>query len=141
MLRGHLCRDRLSLRAGLEGAVPVLSLPVLLGTLGGLGLLVGPIGQLWLVSRRDPQLVDHEQSGMDIALIALLLLASLSGLALLIGRQSNGMGLLLALHLGAVAALLVTMPYGKFVHGFYRYLALVRYALERARPAPRFAAD
>jgi citrate/tricarballylate utilization protein len=27
--------------------------------------------------------------------------------------------------------LFITLPYGKFVHGFYRYVALVRYARER----------
>jgi citrate/tricarballylate utilization protein len=41
------------------------------------------------------------------------------------------MGPLLALHLGVVFALFVTMPYGKFVHGIYRYVALVRYAQEQ----------
>jgi hypothetical protein len=39
-------------------------------------------------------------------------------------------GPLLALHLGAVLALFVTLPYGKFVHGFYRLAALWVY--ERA---------
>jgi citrate/tricarballylate utilization protein len=41
------------------------------------------------------------------------------------------MGLLLALHIGIVFALFITMPYGKLVHGFYRFVALVRYARER----------
>jgi citrate/tricarballylate utilization protein len=41
------------------------------------------------------------------------------------------MGPLLALHLGVVFALFITMPYGKFVHGLYRFVALVRYARER----------
>jgi citrate/tricarballylate utilization protein len=30
-----------------------------------------------------------------------------------------------------VFALFITLPYGKFVHGLYRYTALVRYAKER----------
>ena len=46
-------------------------------------------------------------------------------------RDSAAMGPLLALHLGVVFALFITMPYGKFVHGIYRYVALVRYARER----------
>jgi len=45
------------------------------------------------------------------------------------------MGPLLALHLGAVFALFITMPYGKFVHGIYRFVALVRYAQERRSEA------
>jgi citrate/tricarballylate utilization protein len=40
------------------------------------------------------------------------------------------MGLLLVVHLGAVLALFVTLPYGKFVHGIYRTAALVKFARE-----------
>ena len=40
-------------------------------------------------------------------------------------------GLLLAVHIGIVFALFITMPYGKFVHGSCRFLARVRYAKER----------
>jgi citrate/tricarballylate utilization protein len=49
-------------------------------------------------------------------------------------RETGAMGPLLALHLGLVLALFVTLPYGKFVHAIYRYAALVRYALEQKRP-------
>ena len=37
------------------------------------------------------------------------------------------MGLLLVVHLGVVLALFLTLPYGKFVHGLYRGIALLRY--------------
>jgi citrate/tricarballylate utilization protein len=37
---------------------------------------------------------------------------------------------LLAVHLGFVFGFFITMPYGKFVHGIYRFAALVRYAKE-----------
>jgi citrate/tricarballylate utilization protein len=58
-------------------------------------------------------------------------MTGLTGIALLIWRDSVAMGPLLALHLGVVFSLFITMPYGKFVHGIYRYAALVRYARER----------
>jgi citrate/tricarballylate utilization protein len=61
----------------------------------------------------------------------MLFLTGLTGIALLLWRDTAAMGPLLALHLGMVFALFITMPYGKFVHGIYRYVALVRYARER----------
>ena len=62
--------------------------------------------------------------------LALLFLTSLTGLALLVLRHRSVMGVLLIVHLGSVLALLVTLPYGKFVHGLYRMLALVQYHAE-----------
>jgi citrate/tricarballylate utilization protein len=106
-------------------------LPVVLGTLGGVGLLIGPAGLLAEKFKRDPAMVDETQSGMDVAFIVMLFLTSLTGLALLFWRDTAAMGPLLALHLGVVFALFITLPYGKFVHGLYRYVALVRYARER----------
>jgi len=106
-------------------------LPVILGTLGGLGLVIGPIGLLTEKRNRDRVLVDEQSMGMDAAFILMLLLTGVTGLALLLWRDTGAMGPLLALHLGVVFALFITMPYGKFVHGIYRFVALVRYARER----------
>jgi citrate/tricarballylate utilization protein len=114
-----------------EAPYPWWDLPVVLGTLGGVGLLIGPIGLLAERWKRDPVLVDETRYGMDVAFIVMLFLTSLTGLALLILRATPAMGPLLALHLGVVFALFITMPYGKFVHGIYRFVALVRYARER----------
>ena len=116
---------------GLEAPYPVYDLPVVLGTLGGIGLLVGPAGLLHAKWRRDPVLKDGSRTGMDIAFLVMLFLTSLTGLLLLVLRATPAMGLLLALHLGVVFSLFITMPYGKFVHGIYRFLALVRYAREK----------
>jgi len=106
-------------------------LPVVLGTLGGIGLLIGPAGLLAERSKRDAALVDDISMGMDVAFIVMLFLTGLTGMALLLLRETNAMGPLLALHLGVVFSLFITMPYGKFVHGIYRFVALVRYARER----------
>jgi citrate/tricarballylate utilization protein len=106
------------------------SVPVVLGTLGGIGLLIGPTGLMALKQRRDPALGDPIQDGMDVSLIALLVLTSLTGLVLLVLRDQRFMGSLLIVHLGLVLALFLTLPYGKFVHGFYRTAALLKYRLE-----------
>jgi citrate/tricarballylate utilization protein len=114
-----------------EAPYPWWDLPVVLGTLGGIGLLVGPAGLFTEKWKRDPALVDTQRAGMDTAFIAMLFLTGLTGIALVLWRDTAAMGPLLALHLGVVFSLFVTMPYGKFVHGIYRYVALVRYAQER----------
>jgi citrate/tricarballylate utilization protein len=114
-----------------EAPYPFWDLPVVLGTLGGIGLLVGPAGLLFEKFRRDPVLVDEKRTGMDVAFSLMLFLTSLTGIVLLLLRETSAMGPLLALHLGVVFSLFITMPYGKFVHGLHRFVALVRYAKER----------
>jgi citrate/tricarballylate utilization protein len=116
---------------GWHAPYPLLSLPVMLGILGGLGLAVGPAGLFVLARRRDPVLVDGAHKGMDTAFIATLFLTSLTGFLLMILRDTGTMGILLVLHLGVVLGLFLSLPYGKFVHGLYRFLALVKYASER----------
>ena len=116
---------------GREAPYAWWDLPVVLGTLGGIGLLIGPVGLLVEKRKRDPALVDTERAGMEMAFILMLFMTSLTGLVLLVLRNTAAMGPLLALHLGVVFSLFITMPYGKFVHGIYRYVALVRYASER----------
>jgi citrate/tricarballylate utilization protein len=118
---------------GWRAPYPVLSLPVLLGILGGVGLLIGPAGLFVLSQMRDPKRGDRTRRGMDTAFIAMLFLVSLTGLLLLILRDSAAMGMLLSAHLGVVMALFLSLPYGKFVHALYRILALVQYAGERRR--------
>lgn len=116
---------------GWEAPYSWYSLPVVLGTAGGIGLLAGPAGLLVQKWKRDPDMSDVSRYGMDVAFLAMLFLVSFSGLLLLVMRDSAAMGTLLAIHLGFVFAFFLTMPYGKFVHGLYRFGALVRYAIER----------
>ncbi len=114
---------------------PVTSLPVVLGTVGGIGLLVGPAGLLWLNLRRDPAHGDTAQRPMDRGFIALLFLTSITGLALLAWRDTGAMAVLLAVHLGVVMALFLTLPYGKFAHAVYRCAALLKFAIEKRQPS------
>ena len=83
-----------------------------------------------LREQRDPALSDPGQRGLDQSFIALLFLTSLTGFLLLAFRERAVMSAVLVVHLGAVLALFLTLPYGKFVHGIYRTAALVHYAME-----------
>jgi citrate/tricarballylate utilization protein len=116
---------------GLHAPYPLSSLPVVLGSVGGVSLFVGAAGLLGLHLRRNPDQGDAAQQPMDRGFIALLLLTSSSGLALLAMRDTAAMALLLALHLGVVMALFATLPYGKFGHGVYRIAALLKFAVEK----------
>jgi len=126
---------------GWSAPYPVLSMPVMLGIAGGLGLLVGPAGLLWLNLRRNAEQGDEQQKPMDRGFIALLFLISASGLALLAFRETVALGLLLAIHLGLVMAFFLTMPYSKFAHGIFRSAALLKYSIEKRQPNPINAAS
>ncbi|HEY0202353.1 MAG TPA: tricarballylate utilization 4Fe-4S protein TcuB [Burkholderiaceae bacterium] len=118
----------------LQAPYALTSLPVLLGTAGGIGLLIGPVGLLWLNLRRAPEHGDARQKPMDRGFIALLLLTSITGLLLLGLRDTRFMALLLAVHLGVVMALFLTLPYGKFAHGIFRCAALLKFTIEKRLP-------
>ena len=113
-----------------EAPYAYTSLPVLLGTLGGLGLIVGPIGLLYLNLRRHPLHGDAAQKTMDRGFIASLLAISISGLLLLALRETPYMGITLCIHLGFVMGFFLMMPYGKFAHGIFRSASLLKNAIE-----------
>jgi citrate/tricarballylate utilization protein len=118
---------------GLIAPYPITSAPVLLGASGGILLTIGTAGLLALKLRRNPETQAAKQTSMDIAFVLMLLFSGVSGLALLALRETHAMPKLLAVHLGIVFALFLTLPYGKFVHAIYRSAALVKYALEGQR--------
>ena len=128
-------------------------LPSIFGTTGGIGLLIGTAGLLALKRNTATQPVGTAATrSLDDALLVLLFLTALTGLVLHALRGSELLGTLLLLHLAVVMALFLAMPYGKFIHGFYRIIALVGYALEQrlgravlgttaTSPLPREAAE
>jgi citrate/tricarballylate utilization protein len=117
----------------LPAPYPFRSWPVILGTFGGLALLVGTGGLLYLKTQMDRVPTTPRAFGMDIGFTTLLFMTSFTGLLLLVLRETPAMGILLAVHIGMVAGLFITMPYGKFIHALYRYAALVRNAVEQSR--------
>jgi citrate/tricarballylate utilization protein len=116
---------------GWQAPYPLLSWPVVLGTVGGVGLLIGTAGLLYLKWKSDRDPAEERMLSMDVAFLGLLFLTSLTGMLLLGLRETAAMGTLLVIHLGMVAGLFITIPYGKFAHVVYRYAALVRYAIEQ----------
>jgi len=110
-----------------------LSLPVQLGTWGGVLLCLGTAGLIRLKAMTDPVPVARSLMGGEYAMLALLFLTGATGLLLLALRHTGAMGVLLALHFGLVLALFVAAPYSKLVHGVYRGLALLRNAREKRR--------
>jgi len=115
---------------------PLLSAPVLFGALGGVGLIVGVAGLLWMKAVSDRRLASPRAYSMDYAFLIFLGLAALTGMLTLLLRNTAALGPLLIVHLGAVAALFITAPYGKFVHVIYRSFALIRYQIEAEGSGP-----
>jgi citrate/tricarballylate utilization protein len=107
------------------------TLPKLFGIPGGIGLIIGPIGLIREKLIRQAPVRDRAALAMEMAFLIMLFLAGSTGLALMLLRETALMGIMLAIHLGVIAALFLTMPYGKFVHGLYRFGALALSAAER----------
>jgi citrate/tricarballylate utilization protein len=119
---------------GWEAPYGFTSLPKLLGTAGGIALMIGSAGLFMLNVRRHPLHGDAAQRPMDRGFIALLFLVAVSGLALMLSRATPALTLVLCVHLGAVMALFLTLPYGKFAHGIFRSAALLKWAIEKRQP-------
>lgn len=105
--------------------------PVVLGSVGGVMLMIGTGALFAIKLRTEPGPDARELWGMETGLLALLFFTAATGMALLFWRHTSAMGWLLAIHLGFVLVLFMTLPYGKMVHGVYRLAALVRSHAER----------
>lgn len=120
---------------GILPPFPILSAPVLFGTAGGVLLVAGCTGLIALKARSDPAPAYGPMTSMDYAFLVTLDAVAITGLLTLFFRETGAMGVLASLHLGVLAGLYVTAPYGKFVHFVYRYLALVERAIEEGAEA------
>lgn len=116
---------------GWPAPYPLLSAPVLLGSAGGLLVMLGTAGLAALKWRADPAPLAEGLQGTDWALLVQLFLTAASGMALLALRGTAAMGPLLLVHLGLVLGLFLTAPCGKLLHAPFRFAALLRAAMER----------
>lgn len=107
------------------------SLPVLLGSLGGVAMLTGAAGLMVLKYKSNPAFHDPQIRTGEYAALTILALVAGSGLLLLALRSTAAMPVLLAGHLGAVLGFFLTLPYGKLMHAPYRAIALLQAAMER----------
>jgi citrate/tricarballylate utilization protein len=120
---------------GILPPYPLLSIPVVLGTVGGLMMILGAAGFVWLKGGSDPEPASPPAQEFDRLFLFILIALNATGLVLLAFRGTALMGLLLDLHLALVFGFLITAPYGKLVHGAYRYAALVQDRLEQRAEA------
>ncbi len=114
---------------GIAPPYPVLSVPVALGTAGGLSMLAGCAGLIALHRGGDPAdgVADH-------GLLLGLGLLALTGLLTVALRATPAFGLILVIHLATIVVCFAIAPYTRFVHAGYRFLALVADAIERGQP-------
>jgi citrate/tricarballylate utilization protein len=114
---------------GQEPPFPLLSAPVITGSIGGMLMVVGCTGLLVLKARSvraARELISPTMLSMDNAFLAVLGMAALTGMLTLLLRGTGLLAAMLSLHLATLVALYATAPYGKFVHAIYRFGALLK---------------
>lgn len=118
--------------AGIRPPYRWLSVPVLTGTAGGIGLLIGCCGLIALKAKSSGLTGVQAMTVKDYGLLVGLAFLALSGLATLLTRSTAAFGPVLLVHLAAVLLSFASAPYSKFVHLVFRFAALVRDNAERA---------
>ncbi len=95
-------------------------------------MVVGTTALIRLKQVSDPRPATAGVVVKDYGFLTSLTIVAVTGFLLLALCTTPLIGITLAVHLGSLAILFLTMPYGKFVHFAYRYLALVQNRVERA---------
>jgi citrate/tricarballylate utilization protein len=116
---------------GSEPPYSFVSVPVVLGILGGASMVIGCTGLLVLKRRADRAPSDVEMAARDVGFLLGLEALGLTGLLTLAVRSTPAYGIALVVHLAAVVLCFAAAPYTKFVHFVYRFLAIVKDNLER----------
>ena len=108
----------------------ITQLPKLFGTIGGILLCIGTLGLFFIKLGADKNIIDEETVAMDYVFILMLFIVSLSGLVLMFLRESAMLSYVLWFHLSTVLVFFILIPYSKFVHMFYRFIALLKFNAE-----------
>ena len=109
---------------GSESPYPYLSVPVITGTLGGIMMTVGCTALLVLKRQSADDLTTPGMKRADVAFIWALLILSVTGLLVLVLRDTVAFAPVLVVHLGAVLVAFSLAPYTKFMHWIYRVLSI-----------------
>jgi citrate/tricarballylate utilization protein len=109
---------------------PLLSVPVVLGSIGGSAMILGCCGLIALKWRADRAPADARSLAIEYVFLIMLAVVNITGMLLLALRETASMGTLLVLHIGTVFSLYFAIPYSKFAHFIYRYAALVQNRIE-----------
>lgn len=122
---------------GIQPPYPVLSVPVVTGSLGGVGMIAGCVGLL-VLKRRSAQaqttaLTTDAMIRADHGMLGALLVLAVTGLLTLLLRDTALFGAILLVHLASIVVCFAIAPYTKFVHGLYRLLAIYQDEWERSR--------
>jgi len=114
---------------GIKPPYPYLSVPVMTGTAGGLGILAGVAGLLLLKARSDAARTTPSMRQGDYGFLWALLLLAGSGMITLAVRSTALFGPVFAVHLTAISVAFGIAPYTKFAHWIYRLLAIYKHNL------------
>jgi citrate/tricarballylate utilization protein len=116
---------------GVQPPYGLLSVPVISGTIGGFGLVIGCAGLLLLKARSSKVTSFAQMTVKDYGFMVALEFLALTGLLTLFVRHTPVFGVVYLVHLASVALSFGMAPYSKFVHLIYRFMAVVRDNLER----------
>lgn len=109
---------------------PLVSVPVISGTAGGLGLVSGCFGLLLLKIKSSPTTSFAQMTVKDYGLLVALVYLAFTGLLTLVLRTTSAFSLVFLAHLAGIMLSFVAAPYSKFVHFIYRFLAILKDSLE-----------
>jgi len=115
---------------GIPPPYPLLSVPVITGTAGGLAMIAGCAG-LTALKRRT----DQAPAATDYGLLIGLGLLAFTGMLTLLLRATPAYGLVLVAHLATIVVCFAVVPYTRFMHAVYRFLAIVGDNIERRHTA------